>query len=54
MVFFNFNLKDFTLDIEETEVKLAIASNGWEDMEEDFFVMTGADKKEIRNYSVPS
>ena len=43
-----FNLKDFCLDIEEHEVKLQIASNGWEDMEEEFFTLTGADKKEIQ------
>lgn len=43
-----FNLKEFRLDIEENEIKLQIASNHWEDMEENFFVMTGADKKEIQ------
>ena len=32
-----FNLKDFRLHIEENEVKLDIASNGWEELEEDFF-----------------
>ena len=43
-----FNLKEFQLDIGETEVSLQIASNGWEDMEEDFFALTGADMEEIR------
>lgn len=43
-----FNLKEFILNIDEKEVKLEIASNGWEDLEEDFFSMTGADKKEIQ------
>lgn len=43
-----FNLKDFTLNIEESEVKLLITSNGWEDMEEDFFAMTGANRNEIQ------
>ena len=43
-----FNLKDFKLDIKENKVRLQIASNGWEDMEEDFFALTGADKKEIQ------
>lgn len=38
-----FNLKRFRLDIEENEVKLDIYSNGWEDMEEDFFNMLGND-----------
>lgn len=43
-----FNLKDFRLDIEEGEVTLQIASNRWEDMEEDFFQMTGVDRNEIK------
>lgn len=43
-----FNLKDFELDIEEDEVRLKIASNQWEDMEKDFFEMTGADEGEIK------
>lgn len=57
-----FNLKKFTLDIggrsivdgeviqdlNEGEVRLSIESNGWEDMEEDFFSLTGADRYEIR------
>lgn len=43
-----FNLKDFRLDIGEEEVSLQIASNQWEDMEEDFFRMTETDRDEIR------
>lgn len=43
-----FNLKDFVLDITDDEVCLEIASNHWEDMEQDFFAMTGADKDEIK------
>lgn len=43
-----FNLKDFRLNITEQDVSLAVASNHWEDMEQDFFDMTGADKWEIK------
>lgn len=43
-----FNLKDFRLDIGEEGVTLHIASNQWEDMEEDFFRLTGVDRKEIK------
>lgn len=46
-----FNLKDFTLEIGETSeegVRLIIASNHWEDMERDFFALTGADEVEIK------
>ena len=43
-----FNLKDFRLEIAESEVRLDIASNHWEDMEQDFFEMTSADAYEIR------
>ncbi len=57
-----FNLKRFSLDIKghsvvdgkvidelnEGDVKLVIESNGWEDMEKDFFELTGADKNEIK------
>lgn len=43
-----FNLKDFRLEINEDNVKLAIGSNGWEDMEKDFFELTGADEWEIK------
>lgn len=57
-----FNLKKFSLDIgghsiiggaiikdlNVGEVRLKIESNGWEDMEEDFFDLTGADEYEIK------
>lgn len=43
-----FNLKDFRLDIGTEEVKLQIASNHWEDMEEDFFALTGTDRDIVR------
>lgn len=43
-----FNLKDFRLEIGADAVKLQIASNHWEDMETDFFAMTGTKPKEIR------
>ncbi|MDE6435797.1 MAG: phosphotransferase [Lachnospiraceae bacterium] len=43
-----FNLKDFRLDIGEEEVTLQITSNQWEDMEEDFFRMTGVDRAGIK------
>lgn len=43
-----FNLKEFSLDITEQGVQLEIASSHWEDMEEAFFELTGADEGEIR------
>lgn len=43
-----FNLKDFRLDITEQGATLDISSNHWEDMEEDFFELTGAQKEEIK------
>lgn len=43
-----FNLKDFVLDIADDGVHLEIVSNHWEDMEQDFFAMTGADRDEIK------
>lgn len=43
-----FNLKDFALDITENDVKLDITSNHWEDMEREFFELTGADEEEIK------
>ena len=36
-----FNLKRFELNIHESEVELAIQSNGWEALEEDFFDLVG-------------
>ena len=43
-----FNLREFALEIGEKGVLLEVSSNGWEDMEHDFFEMTGADEYEIR------
>ena len=57
-----FNLKHFDLDIggqsvvngkiiddlDEGEVRLKIESNGWEDMEDDYFRLTSADEYEIK------
>lgn len=43
-----FNLKDFRLTINETNVELVISSNEWEEMEDDFFKLTGADRNEIK------
>lgn len=45
-----FNLKRFQLKIGEAEegVKLSIQSNHWEDMEEAFFELTGANPQEIK------
>lgn len=43
-----FNLKDFRLSICADEVCIEIASNHWEDMENVFFELTGADPYEIK------
>jgi len=43
-----FNLKEFRLAIGEEGVGLEIASNHWEDMEETFFELTGADRYEVK------
>lgn len=45
-----FNLKRFHLKIGEADqgVELSIESNHWEDMEDDFFELTGADRQEIK------
>lgn len=46
-----FNLKKFKLHIGESSeegVQLAIESNHWEDMEQDFFELTGTDRDEIK------
>ena len=46
-----FNLKRFVLEIGETAaegVKLEIESNHWEQLEDDFFELTGADVHEIK------
>lgn len=44
-----FNRKNFTLNICNDEVKLKVGSNGWEDMESDFFdLLKGVDSKKIK------
>ncbi len=46
-----FNMKRFCLDIgvnADEGVKLSIESNGWEELEEEFFRLTGADEHEIK------
>lgn len=43
-----FNLKDFCLEIGEKGVSLEIGSNHWEDMEADFFELTGVNAGEVR------
>jgi GTP:adenosylcobinamide-phosphate guanylyltransferase/thiamine kinase-like enzyme len=43
-----FNLKDFRLIIGENGVDLKIESNHWEDMEQDFYELSGADPKIIK------
>jgi hypothetical protein len=43
-----FNLKDFRLTIGADEVTLTIASNGWEDMQSDFFALSCADPAAVR------
>jgi tRNA A-37 threonylcarbamoyl transferase component Bud32 len=43
-----FNLKDFRLTIGESSVDLDIESNGWEDAEEAFFRLTGADERTVK------
>lgn len=43
-----FNRKEFCLDIQNNEVFLQVGSNHWEDMEQDFFDMTGADVHAVR------
>ena len=43
-----FNRKNFSLNIKEDEVELEIVSNNWKNLEEDFFEMTGSDRKKIK------
>lgn len=43
-----FNLKEFCLDIGKDEASIQIQSSHWEDMEQEFFLLTGADPYEIR------
>ena len=42
-----FNLKKFSLEIDK-DVRLTIESNGWEDLGDDFFALTGTDPWEIK------
>jgi len=43
-----FNRREFELEIGENEVCLTVQSNQWEDMESDFFEMTGTKPEEIK------
>jgi len=43
-----FNRKEFDLEIGEKEVQITIQSNQWENMEADFFEMTGTKPEEIK------
>jgi len=43
-----FNLKEFRLKINETNVELEIASNHWEDMEQEFFALTDTKVQDIK------
>lgn len=43
-----FNLKNFQLEIDKEEVRLSIVSNHWEDMEKDFFELTGAKEQAVK------
>ena len=43
-----FNRKNFSLEIKEDCVDLEIVSNNWKDLEDDFFELTGADRKKIK------
>jgi thiamine kinase-like enzyme len=43
-----FNLKDFRLKIGENEVELNISSNGWEQLEQEFFALTGTNERTIK------
>ena len=43
-----FNLKDFSLDITEDGVVLNIASNGWSELEDEFYRLSGTDPGRIK------
>jgi GTP:adenosylcobinamide-phosphate guanylyltransferase/thiamine kinase-like enzyme len=43
-----FNLKDFRLTIGDKYIELEITSNQWENLEQDFFRLSGADSKIIK------
>lgn len=42
-----FNLKRFQLTVDREDIELKIESNHWEEMEEDFFELTGTRKEDI-------
>ena len=43
-----FNRKNFSLEIRENDVELEIMSNNWKGLEEDFFELSGADRKKVK------
>lgn len=43
-----FNRKNFSLEIRDHDVDLEIVSNNWQNLENDFFTLTGADRKKIK------
>lgn len=43
-----FNIKDFRLMINENDVDLKISSNHWEDLEQEFFALSGTDPQVIK------
>ena len=43
-----FNRKNFSLEIHDDRVDLEIVSNNWKDVEDDFFALTGSDKRKIK------
>ena len=43
-----FNRKNFSLEIHDDSVDLEIVSNNWKDVEEDFFALTGANRRKIK------
>lgn len=43
-----FNRKNFSLEIKPESVELEIVSNNWKSLEDDFFRLTGADRKKIK------
>lgn len=43
-----FNLKEFSLDILEDQVKVEITSNGWEELEDDFLFLSKAPMDDVK------
>lgn len=43
-----FNRKNFSLEIKPDKVELEIVSNNWKALEDDFFRLTGADRRKIK------